>query len=141
MSQTQTDMFCWQCEQTAQGKGCTRFGVCGKTPQVARLQDLLVYASRGLSEVAQEAKRRGITDEATDVFVCEVVFATLTNVNFDHENIISYLKTAVEKRETLKTKLAAAAPTHLSPAANFSLADLGGHGRAGKQYGITPTPP
>jgi hydroxylamine reductase len=138
MSQTQPEMFCWQCEQTAQGKGCTSFGVCGKTPQVARLQDLLICASRGLSEVAQEAKKQGIKDEATDVFICEAVFATLTNVNFDLDDIISYLKEAVEKREALKTKLVKAGATpSFSPAANLSLAEsLEGMVKQGKQYGI-----
>ncbi len=131
-------MFCWQCEQTAQGKGCTSFGVCGKTPQVARLQDLLICASRGLSEVAQEAKKQGINEEATDVFICEAVFATLTNVNFDPDDIISYLKETVEKREALKTKLAKAGATpSFSPAANLSLAEsLEGMVKQGKQYGI-----
>jgi hydroxylamine reductase len=101
-------MFCYQCEQTAKGQGCTIVGVCGKTPEVATLQDLLVYALRGLSQVAIEAEKIGVKDEQTSFFACEALFATLTNVNFDPDSIISYIRKTVELRDELKKKLQAA---------------------------------
>ena len=80
-------MFCYQCEQTAKGEGCTKQGVCGKSPDTAALQDLLVYALKGLSQVALAAEALGIRDNEVDVFTAEATFATLTNVSFDPERI------------------------------------------------------
>ncbi|MDD4325356.1 MAG: hydroxylamine reductase, partial [Candidatus Bathyarchaeota archaeon] len=64
-------MFCYQCEQTAKGQGCTIAGVCGKTAEVSNLQDLLVYKLRELSRVALQAKKTGFVDEKVDVFTAE----------------------------------------------------------------------
>ncbi len=122
MSQTKTEMFCWQCEQTSKGTGCTTYGICGKSPEVATLQDLLIYTLRGFSQVALEARKVGIKEEAADLFIAEAAFATLTNVNFDPESIIRYLNWAVEAREALKKKVkAAGGNTELGPAANLVL--------------------
>jgi len=98
-------MFCYQCEQTAKGKGCTSMGVCGKTPEVATLQDLLIYLLREVSQLSIEAKKIGVTDEKTDVFVCEALFATLTNTNFDPESIIEYIKKSSKIKNQLQNKL------------------------------------
>ena len=76
-------MFCYQCEQTAGGKACTKVGVCGKQPDVAALQDLLVYALKGLSQVALEGRKVGVNDQDVGSFICKALFSTLTNVNFD----------------------------------------------------------
>ncbi|MHC4231944.1 MAG: hydroxylamine reductase [Planctomycetota bacterium] len=76
-------MFCYQCEQSAGGKGCTKIGVCGKTPETAELQDLLVYASQGISMYAYRAGQLGLSDRTIDHFVTEALFTTVTNVNFD----------------------------------------------------------
>jgi len=95
-------MFCFQCEQTAKGKGCTSFGVCGKSPEVAALQDLLIYALMGLSKVAVEARKQGITDEKVDIFTCEALFSTLTNVNFDPKRFVKLIKKTVELRDSLR---------------------------------------
>jgi hydroxylamine reductase len=98
-------MFCYQCEQTAQGKGCTVAGVCGKTPEVATLQDLLVYKLRELSQLVIQANKAGLNDEKTSVFTAEALFATLTNVNFDPENIIAYLRQTEQLQQQLQKKL------------------------------------
>ncbi len=98
-------MFCYQCEQTAKGKGCTSMGVCGKTPEVATLQDLLIYLLREVSQLSIEVKKIGVTDEKTDVFVCEALFATLTNTNFDPESIIEYIKKSSKIKNQLQNKL------------------------------------
>ena len=100
-------MFCYQCEQTAKGQGCTIVGVCGKTPDVATLQDLLVYLLRGVSQLAIEAEKIGVKDEQTSVFTCKALFATLTNVNFDADSIVEYIKKAAELREQLSMKMQA----------------------------------
>jgi len=101
-------MFCNQCEQTAKGTGCSVIGVCGKNEEVADLQDLLVHALQGLALYAQEGRRLGIVDDATDHFTYEAIFSTLTNVDFDPERFVALIKRAVELREAMTAKVAAA---------------------------------
>jgi len=101
-------MFCYQCEQTAKGEGCTKIGVCGKQPDVAALQDLLNYVVKGLSLVAVEARKVGINDQEINQFTSKAIFSTLTNVDFDPERFVDLINEAVEKRDTLKEKVTAA---------------------------------
>ncbi|MCZ8108341.1 MAG: hydroxylamine reductase, partial [Burkholderiales bacterium] len=75
-------MFCEQCEQTASGNGCHQWGACGKSPEVNAVQDLLVYCLRGLALVVLKAKEAAISTREADIFTCESLFATMTNVNF-----------------------------------------------------------
>ncbi len=103
-------MFCNQCEQTAKGTGCTKIGVCGKSGDVAALQDLLTYAVQGLSLAAVEAKKAGVNDNAVNRFTCEAIFACLTNVDFDPVRFQAWINKAVELREELKGKAGAAVP-------------------------------
>jgi len=98
-------MFCYQCEQTAGGTGCTKFGVCGKSPEVAALQDLLIYALKGLSYVVVEGRRHGVLDTSFNCFTAEATFSTLTNVNFDKERFPPLINKAVTHREALKKKI------------------------------------
>jgi len=98
-------MFCNQCEQTAKGTGCTQIGVCGKQPDVAALQDLLIYACQGLSVVAFEAAKKGIHDKDTDVFLYKAVFSTLTNVNFDAQRFVPLINQAVELRKCMTARV------------------------------------
>jgi hydroxylamine reductase len=77
------DMFCYQCSQTARGTGCTVRGVCGKEPTVARLQDNLLYAIKGISAYLYHARELGYTDDEVDAFLERGFYSTLTNVNFD----------------------------------------------------------
>jgi hydroxylamine reductase len=102
---SQNQMFCYQCEQTAKGTGCTIAGVCGKTADVATLQDLLVYMLRGLSQLTMEAGKAGIRDEKIDVFTCEALFATLTNVNFDPESMASYIRKTADYQGQIHDRL------------------------------------
>lgn len=85
-------MFCYQCEQTKNGTGCDTVGVCGKTPEVAVLQDLLMYQLKGLSCWAHLARQHGVVDHEVDSFVLRAAFSTLTNVNFDDSAFFEYLK-------------------------------------------------
>ena len=98
-------MFCYQCEQTAKGEGCTKIGVCGKQPDVAALQDLLLYTLKGLAVVAKEGRKAGIKDTGINAFISKAAFSTLTNVNFDPERFVTLIKDCVAYRESLKGKL------------------------------------
>ncbi len=104
-------MFCYQCEQTANEKGCTQFGVCGKSPEVAVLQDLLIYSLKGLAQVALEAKKHGIPTEDEDIFACKALFSTLTNVNFDPDRFITLINKNVQLRDSLRKKIENAGAT------------------------------
>lgn len=98
-------MYCNQCEQTAKGTACTTIGVCGKDAQVSDLQDLLIHAVQGLSLYAHAARQKGIVDPAVNIFTCEAIFSTLTNVNFDPDRLVTLINKAVELREGLRSRL------------------------------------
>ena len=108
-------MFCEQCEQTASGDGCHQFGACGKSPQVNAVQDLLIYCLRGLAPVALQAQEQGINTHMADVFTCEALFATMTNVNFNARRFTDYVQRAIALRESLKEKLKALTGTSSWP--------------------------
>ncbi len=93
------NMFCYQCEQTARGAGCTANGVCGKDPETAALQDALVHVVKGLSMYAHRAARLGASDRESDIFAVEALFATLTNVNFDPEALRRMVLRTAELRD------------------------------------------
>jgi len=101
-------MYCNQCEQTAKGIACTVSGACGKTEDVAALQDLLTNAVRGLATVAVEAERLGIDTLEAGRFTADSLFTTLTNVDFDAESIASKVDEAVALRSALAQKVTAA---------------------------------
>jgi hydroxylamine reductase len=102
-------MLCYQCEQTASGTGCNKTGVCGKSPDVASLQDLLIHSLKGLSLVALRGRELGVRDRETDVFTVKALFSTLTNVNFDPNHFVQLINRSVTLRDALKTKLKTAA--------------------------------
>ena len=95
-------MFCYQCEQTAKGTGCTVRGVCGKDPETAALQDLLLHACKGISMYAHRARELGVRDHDIDVFAVEAIFSTLTNVNFDPTRFETLLRDAAKLRDKAK---------------------------------------
>ncbi|MBX9136483.1 MULTISPECIES: hydroxylamine reductase [unclassified Clostridium] len=99
-------MFCYQCEQTAGGKGCTKMGVCGKTPEIAALQDLLIYQIKGISCYAKEIVEKGENvDKGIVSFVENSLFTTLTNVNFDADAHIEMLKESQRIKEKLRKQV------------------------------------
>ena len=99
-------MFCYQCEQTAGGKGCTKMGVCGKTPEVAALQDLLIYQIKGISCYAKEIVENGENvDKSIVSFVENSLFTTLTNVNFDADVHVEMLKESQRIKEKLRKQV------------------------------------
>ena len=95
-------MFCYQCEQTAGGKGCLKAGVCGKDHQTAVLQDLLLHATKGMSTYAFRNRSLGIKNRDADVFVIEALFTTVTNVNFNAKRIQDLLYKAVLLESNLR---------------------------------------
>ena len=84
-------MFCYQCEQTAKGTGCTTGGVCGKDDRTATLQDALVYQAKRIGLYANRAKKLGARDAGVDAFILEALFSTVTNVNFDPDRLLELL--------------------------------------------------
>jgi hydroxylamine reductase len=98
-------MFCYQCQETAKGTGCTIRGVCGKTADVANLQDLLIYTLKGISAYTLQARQAGIATMKADKFIMEGLFATITNANFEKEYFITLIKQALALREEVKAAL------------------------------------
>lgn len=100
-----SSMFCFQCQEAAKGTGCTIQGVCGKTSEVANLQDLLLYTLKGISIYAMQGRELGITDMATEGFIAESMFATITNANFDREGFIVRVREGIALRDQWKSRL------------------------------------
>ncbi len=94
-------MFCYQCEQTAKGTGCTVKGVCGKEPVTATLQDVLIHVAKGLGKLAHRLRQFGQVDREADVFIIEALFSTVTNVNFDDDRLEQIIRNAAPIGERL----------------------------------------
>ncbi|EDS78203.1 hydroxylamine reductase [Clostridium botulinum C str. Eklund] len=98
-------MFCYQCQETAGCKGCTSRGVCGKTSDVANLQDLLIYVVKGISIYALKAEEAGIKNNEVNKFIMDALFSTITNANFSREDFIARIKDAIALRDAIKDEL------------------------------------
>ena len=97
-------MFCFQCQETSKNQGCTVRGVCGKTADVASLQDLLIWLLKGISFYGVRARELGISDPETDLFVAQSLFATITNANFDPERLVALVRKALQLRDSLRSQ-------------------------------------
>ncbi len=95
-------MFCYQCQEASKNIGCTVLGVCGKTAEVANLQDLLIYLLKGISFWGTRGRDMGVIHPETDLFVAQTLFTTITNANFDSDRFIEYIREAIDRRETLR---------------------------------------
>jgi hydroxylamine reductase len=102
-------MFCYQCEQTSKGTGCTDFAVCGKDEQTAILQDLLVHAAKGVAQYNHRARQLGAKDGLIDRFILQALFVTVTNVNFDAEAIAKVIRKGAAVRDQARALYEAAA--------------------------------
>lgn len=137
-------MFCYQCEQTAGGKGCTVMGVCGKDSQTSALQDLLVYGTKGLSMFAHRLREMGVKNHEWDTFVIEALFTTVTNVNFDPirlqtwlQNLSKHLTTARKIYAETRQKLGKEVEDLTGPAQwSATNKDLNALAQEGEQLGI-----
>jgi hydroxylamine reductase len=101
-------MFCFQCQEAAKGTGCTVRGICGKTDDVANLQDLLIYVLKGISIFSTKAREAGIVNAKVDKFIMESLFSTITNANFDKESFVERVNEGLALREEVKSQLESA---------------------------------
>jgi len=114
------DMFCYQCEQTAGGKGCTKLGVCGKTPEIANLQNLLIYQLKGISFYARHILDSGLNiDKSVVSFIENCLFTTLTNVNFNVDDHVHLLKQSQDIKNNLKNIVGTT--DYITPSAAYEL--------------------
>jgi len=138
-------MFCNQCEQVANSVGCNISGVCGKKPDVAALQDLLLYGLKGVAVYASKARELGAKDASIDRFVVEGLFSTVTNVDFDPDNIAKIVHAAAKTRDQAKAlyenacKNSSTTPTLITsgPATWIPAADTAGLVRQGEEHGLS----
>lgn len=100
-------MFCYQCQEAAKGTGCTIAGVCGKTPDVSNLQDLLIYTVKGVAIYAQAHRKRGNASIEANHYILDSLFATITNANFDQSAITNKIAKGLHLRDQLKSELLA----------------------------------
>lgn len=98
-------MFCYQCQETAGCKGCTVRGVCGKTEDVAKSQDLLIYILKGISVYGIKGREVGVINKEVDNFMVESLFSTITNANFDRSTFIERIKKGLKLRQELKEQV------------------------------------
>jgi hydroxylamine reductase len=136
-------MYCNQCEQTAGGTGCTTRGVCGKSPESAALQDLIVYATRGLAGWAHAGRAVGVVDADADRLAIQALFATVTNVDFDDERLAAMVDDVATATARVRAAVESAGgvfPTP-DPACDFTPADtVEGKIAQGNEVGHFPDP-
>jgi len=116
-------MFCYQCQETAKGTGCTIKGVCGKTDNVAKLQDLLIYTLKGIAVFAVQARELKLVRPEVDKFIMESLFSTITNANFDSRRFIERIQEGLTLRDELKQAIIKAGgtiPASLNDAATWT---------------------
>ena len=130
------NMFCYQCEQAAQGTGCTKIGVCGKQPDVAALQDLLVYGLKGIAFWANEARKAGKKDADIDRFMIEGLFTTVTNVDFDAAAIEKIIRKGAAIKDKAKVLAGPVSGTIPAAAQWQPAADLAGLVQQGEAHGL-----
>jgi len=102
-----TEMFCFQCQETAKNQGCTVKGVCGKPKETANLQDLLIYVCKGIAIYSERLEELGTVDRNAAHFVCKALFTTITNVAWNDEVIVERIKEGFKIREAVKEKVGA----------------------------------
>ncbi|SHH28287.1 hydroxylamine reductase [Desulfosporosinus lacus] len=117
-------MFCYQCQETAKGTGCTIKGVCGKTENVSNLQDLLIYTLKGIATYAVQARELSVIRPDIDKFIMESLFSTITNANFDRSRFVERIQEGLTLREGLKQDILKAGgtiPAGLHDAATWTM--------------------
>jgi len=101
-------MFCYQCQETAKNTGCTIKGVCGKSEETANLQDLLIFALKGLAVFGEKANQLGVSTGDNGLFLAKALFSTITNANFDNNRLTALIREALKRKESLKDTFLAA---------------------------------
>ncbi|MBG0767377.1 MAG: hydroxylamine reductase [Spirochaetaceae bacterium] len=128
-------MFCFQCQETARNFGCTQVGVCGKQPETANLQDLLIYVTKGLSQVATRlrAENKSVSKDVNHI-VTYNLFTTITNANFDSDKVTERILRTIEAKEALLADLSA--KDGLSEAARYDNTDTSTYEEFSKTVGV-----
>jgi hydroxylamine reductase len=133
-------MFCFQCQEAAKGTGCTVKGVCGKTPEVAGIQDVMMYFLKGMSVYANIGREKGIKDPEVDKYIFEGLFMTITNANFDKQRFIDKLREGFMLRIQFENKLEEAGikldKETLPEAAQWNAYTPGEYERKAQQVGV-----
>ncbi|MBN2563369.1 MAG: hydroxylamine reductase [Phycisphaerae bacterium] len=140
-------MFCYQCQETAKGQGCTIKGVCGKPEDTANLQDLLIHVLKGIAVYGERLKALKLSDRETGRFVAQCLFSTITNANWDNDRFVAMIKDALERRDQLRARFLAAYKEKsgrefdepLPDAATWSSADAAAFAEKAKSVGILAT--
>ena len=135
-------MFCFQCQEAAKGTGCTVRGVCGKTSDVANLQDLLIFTLKGISFYSTKARELGVDLGKVDRFIIESLFATITNANFDRTYFVKQVREALQLRDEVKAavvKAGGSLPEKLPEAATWTAESVEDFEAKGAQVGILAT--
>src|SRR6056297_1983015 len=99
------EMFCFQCQEAAGNTACTKVGVCGKTSEVANLQDVLIYVTKGIAAVNQAARTKDLNESETSEYIMDALFTTITNANFDADAITKKIKDGIKVRDSIKKVL------------------------------------
>ncbi len=100
-------MFCYQCQEAAKGTGCTIKGVCGKTDEVAALQDVLLFVTKGIANINELAEQNSFASKEAYKYMVDALFITITNANFDGEKIVTKISEGIKLREAIKNELVA----------------------------------
>jgi hydroxylamine reductase len=132
-------MFCFQCQEAAKGTGCTIKGVCGKTDEVANMQDLLIYVTKGVSIFAQMAREKGVVSKKVDHFVFDALFTTITNANFDYDVIVAKVREGLNVRNEIMNEFINAGgnlPEKLHSAATWTADSVEEFERKSKLIGV-----
>ncbi|HVJ50656.1 hydroxylamine reductase [Desulfitobacterium sp.] len=135
-------MFCYQCQETSKGSGCTVRGVCGKTENVANMQDLLIYVLKGISIYAVQARELGIVRQDIDKFIMESLFATITNANFDKTRFVEWVREGLKLREEMKQEIIKAGgviPAQLHDSATWTADSVEAFEQKAAQVGVLAT--
>ena len=133
-------MFCYQCQETLKNEGCTKAGVCGKPADVANLQDLLIFALKGVSVYVEKANELNVPlDDDVENLLQEGLFVTITNANFDPQRIEQLISRALAVRETLKAKLGSHVDAATLPEAATWSSDVSGFADKAAQIGVLAT--
>ncbi len=98
-------MFCYQCQEAAKGVGCQTKGVCGKAPETAILQDLLLYTAKGVAYLSEQADQAGINQDQADKYLLDALFITITNANFDDNKIAAHIQEGYKIQDEIKSLL------------------------------------
>lgn len=134
-------MFCFQCQEAMKGEGCSaKKGMCGKTSEVAELQDLLIFILKGISLYAEKGiEKENKLDKEVGLFITDALFATITNANFDQERFVALINNALKIRDNLREKFGVLLPSNTHPSLTWSGKTLAEFLSQAQQVGVLQT--